>query len=167
MGKPGRPTKLDDAVTDIICGAVQKHLSLEDACDLAGVDPETVRRWIVKGEKQKSGPHAVFVGELKKARAFGKMDLLGKIGDDPSWQAKAWILERRYPGEFGRRQALEVTGKEGGPLAMDVETHHTMDVVVTLKPAEGKEIDNPYLPPPPARIQPKTVDVATVPADPP
>lgn len=37
-----------------------------------------------------------------------------KIERPPHWQAAAWLLERKFPGEFGRRQAIDHSGEIGG-----------------------------------------------------
>lgn len=37
------------------------------------------------------------------------------------WQAAAWLLERRFPDEFGRRN-VEVSGPGGGSIAIEERT---------------------------------------------
>jgi hypothetical protein len=41
-----------------------------------------------------------------------------KIFEADAWQASAWMLERKWHDEFGRRQLLENIGKDGGPINM-------------------------------------------------
>lgn len=36
----------------------------------------------------------------------------------PEWTAAAWMLERRHPRKYGKLIRQEVTGQEGGPVAM-------------------------------------------------
>ena len=56
-----------------------------------------------------------FLEAIKKAEGDGKDFIKDvcktRIIDDPSWQSAAWWLERNYPEEFGRRQAIEHSGK--------------------------------------------------------
>jgi hypothetical protein len=33
-----------------------------------------------------------------------------------NWTAAAWWLERRRPEDFARRERVEMTGKDGGPI---------------------------------------------------
>lgn len=34
----------------------------------------------------------------------------------PIWNRDAWLLERRHPHAYGNRNAVELTGAEGGPV---------------------------------------------------
>lgn len=38
-----------------------------------------------------------------------------------SWQAAAWMLERRFPDLFARTIRQEITGAQGGPVAVDLD----------------------------------------------
>jgi len=44
-----------------------------------------------------------FFEDIKKAIATCKVSLMEKIKNDDSWQSKAWLLERRFPDEFGKQ----------------------------------------------------------------
>lgn len=78
-------------------------LGLNDA-DIAaylGVAPETLSRWRnhPRTENQRQLCQA-----LKKADAERKGVLLDRIikASDTTWQAAAWLLERRYPAEYAK-----------------------------------------------------------------
>ena len=38
----------------------------------------------------------------------------------PQWQAGAWLAERTYPDEYGRKNRFEMTGKDGGPVEVSL-----------------------------------------------
>ena len=43
--------------------------------------------------------------------------LVAEAAVDPkNWTAAAWWLERRRPDHFARRERVEMTGKDGGPI---------------------------------------------------
>lgn len=72
------------------------------------VRPETFSRWInhpvTDNQRQLSQ-------ELQKVEAAYKASLLTGIynaGVNGSWQAFAWILERKYPDEYARRERSTV-----------------------------------------------------------
>ena len=55
------------------------------------------------------GLYLEFVEALKKSEATAEANLLSIIQADPSWQSKAWILERRCPEHWGRRGRLDAS----------------------------------------------------------
>ncbi|MDV6237619.1 hypothetical protein CH379_018455 [Leptospira ellisii] len=46
--------------------------------------------------------------ELQEKEALAKIKLLSDIQKSDSWQAKAWILERRWPEEWGRKDKVSI-----------------------------------------------------------
>jgi transposase-like protein len=62
-----------------------------------------------------------FLVSVKKARASAEAHHLAKVREDPSWQSSAWWLERSFPDRWGRKDRVEVTGKDEGPLIVEVE----------------------------------------------
>jgi transposase len=62
-----------------------------------------------------------FAEQVEAAQARAVAPLLDRIrtaADNGQWQAAAWILERRWPGEFGRRDRLQT--ENTGPLEVIV-----------------------------------------------
>jgi hypothetical protein len=84
----------------------------------AGADP----RRAPQGHDQEGGggshDEPEFAEAVKAAEADSQQELLKKIwtASDQQWQAAAWMLERRWPQDFARRQALEMSGPDGGPI---------------------------------------------------
>lgn len=82
--------------------------SRNDAADYIGVGRTTLHDLIEKDED--------FAEQVKKAESAGKIKHMKKVGNAPAWQASAWMLERKWPKEFGAKQQLEHTGADGGPI---------------------------------------------------
>jgi hypothetical protein len=61
------------------------------------------------------------VTEDAKGNVTTKTVVVEKV--EKSWQANAWLLERRYPAEFALVNRMELSGPGGGPirLSADVE----------------------------------------------
>lgn len=79
-----------------------------------GISHETFYRWLKLGEEKKTGPAHEFSETIKKGRAHLEGDCLKDIiqaGKSGEWQARAWILERRWPEDYGKRDKLDVTAK--------------------------------------------------------
>lgn len=75
------------------------------SAELAGITPTTFYNWQVRAEKGES-PYLELFKDLKEAEAEAQRGLLELIHLDPSWQSKAWILERRWPAMYGRKDAV-------------------------------------------------------------
>jgi hypothetical protein len=101
----GRPSKLDDVTAQRIVEAVRVGAPWYLAADAGGVGRSTLRQWKQKGATGEE-PYASFLARLKSAEGAGAVKSLERIqraADNGTWQADAWLLERRYPKAFGRR----------------------------------------------------------------
>lgn len=154
----GRPTKLDADAAEVIVRILEIPQSIATACEAAGIDEKTYHNWAKRGkaaakaaEKGEDVPEADapflhFFRRTKKARATGKVELLDVIRavardrqEPKRWQAAAWLLERMYPKEFGRRYIkLEASGPDDGPI----QTTGSATVTVVL---EGGAPDTPHM----------------------
>lgn len=101
MAKPGPKLKIDADAERRIVAIVSAGGSLNDAADCIGVDRKTVSNRM-RGD-------AEFSHRVKKAVAEGKIRLLEKIGKSREWKAAAWMLERKWGAEFGKK--VEHRGK--------------------------------------------------------
>lgn len=100
---------------------------METAAAFSGVSPATFRAWLVDGRRAEGMPRpqgeeitlkVELVSRVEVAIADFKLSLTGGIfqhGRD-SWQAWAWLAERRFPDEFGRRQRIEHGNADGEPF---------------------------------------------------
>lgn len=70
---------------------------------------------------------------------------------DGEWKAAAWLCERTHPDEFARRTAVEVTGKAGAPLTLDIKMDDLLDALSKLKPQDSR-FDDPVSPPPNGKV---------------
>jgi len=65
-----------------------------------------------------------FLEIVKKGRSVAIKENLDNItlaGKDPDhWQASAWFLERTDPEHFGRKERVELSGKDGKPIVIKV-----------------------------------------------
>ena len=110
----GRPTKFDTEVADRICEAISLGNTWNLAARAGGVDPKTLREWKARGRAGEE-PYGPFLLRLKKAEAEATNEALRVIRDAAqagTWQAAAWLLERRHPRSFGRSHVrADITAK--------------------------------------------------------
>jgi len=95
-----RTTKQTPAAIDRLVEAVELGATWELAAAAAGVDVSTVHRWHADESNRE------FCDRLKRAEAVGALAALRSIHEAAvggTWQAAAWLLERRYPADYGRR----------------------------------------------------------------
>lgn len=110
MGKP----KLTRDLVRKACELKRKGLSNQDICNALHVTTTAFYGWIQTeksdGTKlQKTELQLALIDGLKEAETDFKQSLIAKVvkhaGDQ--WQAAAWMLERKYPQEFGKVDRLQ------------------------------------------------------------
>ena len=105
----GRRSKLTKQLIERICEQVEAGNYIRTACGNVGISESTFHALREKGESGFGGLYLEFVEALKKSEAAAEANLLSIIQADPSWQSKAWILERRCPEHWGRRGRLDAS----------------------------------------------------------
>ena len=122
----GRPSKLNPKVQARIIQALLACNTLEAAAAYGGIHYATMREWILKGEKCKSGKYHEFAEAIKKAQDEAEAMLIAEIRAHgrKTWQALAWLAERRHPERWAKPNRYEVSGPDGGPIKVeDARTH--------------------------------------------
>jgi hypothetical protein len=108
--------KYSPETTNDICKNIEIGLSKRDSAILSDITEETFYTWIrdrpefaeaVKKAMAKFKSNNLRI--IQMAAAPKRTDEKGKVVGGGQWQAGAWLLERRLPGEFGLRQQIEFT----------------------------------------------------------
>lgn len=135
-------SKLTDEMIEMLVHLKGKGLTDKAVCEGAGISLSLLQNWIRLGKNaMASGRENKYLEFLKlyqqaeTAYKMGLLDLVHHEASAGSWSASAWLLERCYPQEYGRR-ALELTGKHGGPI----QTASTVDVAVDLKKLSDEDL---------------------------
>lgn len=91
-------------------------MTIEAACLLAGIGRTTYYRWLDEDEK--------WSDECKSAVRFAEAVLLERVKqlamDKMDWRAFAWILEKRFPDDYGKRQELKVESTQSSDGTAEV-----------------------------------------------
>jgi transposase len=127
MGRrSGAPLILNEKLQNDLCNLLRIGISIEDACDQVGIHHATYYNWnrqaLAAQKKRKLNDEQTrylnFFEAVKKARAESKIRCVISIDkaanklDD--WRAAAWLLERRFPEEYGRRDQVKVHEAQQG-----------------------------------------------------
>jgi len=111
----GRRTRLTNKTRDTILKGIRLGLTHERAAQLAGITARTFYTWKSKGEKGTAPIYIQFLQALKKAEVEGEaanIQVIVKAGQEGTWQAAAWLLERRHPERWARVQKIEIDWKQ-------------------------------------------------------
>lgn len=129
---PGRPPKISDEIITSIIGALKDCQSYKSAAAIAGISEKTFYNYRDRGVEvllaREENPNAElteyddlyvrFVTRIAEAEAEIEGNLVKRIynAGAETWQANAWILERRFGDRWGQKQHVEVGGAAGRPI---------------------------------------------------
>ncbi len=140
-GRVGRPTLLDINKAYSVLHSISQVGSIEGAAAMNGISATTYYNWMRHGKRMteweaegnrlepEDEKFAILYRNVNQAlshleiRNFEKVQAAALAG---TWQAAAWILERRFPGRWGRRYP-------GDKSAVSISTQR-----VTVAPAREK-----------------------------
>ncbi|MFA6728968.1 MAG: hypothetical protein WCS17_12265 [Prevotella sp.] len=109
-----RKTKLTPQLQEQIGNNITLGMPLKFAAEAVGITEQTFYNWLKRGETESKGQFFEFNEHVKECQAKAvqlHLKLITKAASEGSWQASAWILERRHPSEFGRREKIELDAK--------------------------------------------------------
>lgn len=114
-------SKLDKEMLATMVGMKRRGFSNRDICRAVGINEATFYRWLVRD----TSLHRALCKGIKKAEAEYKAELLELImgaarKSERNWCAAAWLLERKYPDEYGRGCAGSGAGVAGEAAAPQV-----------------------------------------------
>ena len=102
----------DQAVNRLI-EALRIGMTRRAACGVAGFSATTLYRMMGNDD-------GTLVAAMEKAEAEAEATystIVANAAADPkNWTAAAWWLERRHPSDYAKRERVEMTGKDGGPI---------------------------------------------------
>lgn len=103
--RAGRPSKFTPAVRSRLVDAIRIGNHYEPACRAAGISFQTFRTWLMRGERDKSGPYFEFFEAVKAAEAEAEVRAvtLWSKAMPKDWRAAKEFLERRHPARWSQR----------------------------------------------------------------
>ena len=113
---------LDDSVWQRLNQAISVGAYIEDACVFAGISSRQFRRWRELAE-QGVEPYAEKWEEINKSESQAIVRNLFNIqnaSNNGTWQASAWLLERKYPDKYGKKDTVNILDNQNN---FDVELY--------------------------------------------
>lgn len=125
MKKMARPPKYNPQTVQIILDAIRDCMTYASAAEAGGISYDTFNEW--------RKHHAEFSEAVLKANADAKLALLRQVkaATKRDWRSAAWMLEHRFPDEFG--------GKDNVNLNIDL-TDPNIPIEVLERLAKGESI---------------------------
>jgi hypothetical protein len=93
----------------MIIEALQLGMTIELASKYAGIEQKTFYNWMNRGRREGEGIYFQFLQAIEKAiakSALVNMAIIQKAAKEGTWQASAWIMERRH--KYHAKQEPEV-----------------------------------------------------------
>ena len=107
---PGGPkTRLTPAVRRKIVTAIEEcACSLDAAAAQAGIHPSTLYRWLAQGRQEAAGAFRELHQAVTAAKARSEVALARLVAQagEKDWRAAAWLLERRFPDDYGSQLTI-------------------------------------------------------------
>jgi transposase-like protein len=98
--KRGRKSLLNETLQKQICDLLAQGHTVSAVCGSAGIGERTFYDWLQR--------HPHFSQAATRAIGQSKIALLDKLRQADDWRAQSFLLERRWPTEFGKTEARVV-----------------------------------------------------------
>jgi len=93
-------TKYTMILAHQICEHVSKGIPMRQAAQALGISESTFHRW----RRDKDD----FAEMIDQAIGVSESRLITEISVNEDWRAKAWILERRFPERWSKREQIDM-----------------------------------------------------------
>jgi hypothetical protein len=140
--KPKDPKRKEEEVLkiiDLIVAGLEAGMSVTKASRAAGLNPRTYYQWAEWAKKGKK-PWATHWERIEYAQDRGMVVLAGRVmtASKKDWRAAAWMLERRDPKQWGKREHQSVEHSGEVKQQVTVSTMSTAERLARIKELEAK-----------------------------
>lgn len=118
--KAGRPTKLTPELLIEMERCFRLGMNHRRVCDRLLISEGVFYHWVrqAKADDEQgktNSPYLKFLITIQRAQAEFDDKHLEKIGDDPDWRARAWLLERNRPEQFAPKETQRTSDEVDRP----------------------------------------------------
>jgi len=112
----GRPSKYSVSYCDEVIAHMSEGYSLESFAGVIGVAASTVWKW---NKEIDEFSEAVNIGKAKAALIWEKRLAILATTNEGNATATIFALKNRFPDQWRDKQEHELTGANGGPIAIE------------------------------------------------
>lgn len=128
-------TKYSSMIAHNICDLISKGVPLKQAAKAVNISEQTLHNWRKKKED--------FAEMVEQALGVSEVRLISEISTHEDWRAKAWILERRFPERWSKREKIEMNVQHSSGIeevkAMFEQTNSLLSIENEDQPSEDNE----------------------------
>lgn len=141
----GQPEKIDNPeLRETIINFIKAGNYIQTACEAAGIHPSTYCLWRQRAEQAeiegKKDKYSEFFNAIKKAEKEAEAFLVANIKNAAvkkgAWQAAAFLLERKYPAQWGRKDMQKQ--EHSGTIAVEYQKLTDEQLEERLLSMQGK-----------------------------
>lgn len=107
-----RKTRLNQEIIKEVSDCISLGMSYAATAGAIGVTPETFQNWLKWGKEANKDPiYSQFLAEVRSAESRLMHDCLLKLrksAETGNIETVKWILERRYPLDYGKKNSLDI-----------------------------------------------------------
>ena len=122
-GHKNQELQLDYLTKEKLCVYMQKGLDIDDAAKLCGISPYMLSVYRSDPEFEE------YVQECKVRCEESNLDNIKDAGDGGMWNASAWILERKFPEKYAKKDTVrhEYDVKLSSLLKLIIDAVNTLE----------------------------------------
>lgn len=109
-----RPSKMTEEIKEKLIGCIKMGLPIKESCNVAGIHESTYFNWKNYAKDDKRGDqneYIEFFESLKMAESEAQARIVKKLHESNNPTSLQFILERRWPKIWGRRDKVDLGGK--------------------------------------------------------
>lgn len=111
---PKKTLAHNEELVQALCDSIASGMYVNLACQSVGIGTSTLSIWKQKGQQGIKPYDQVWKRiQIAEAKAIERrIKRIEEAGENGSWQADAWYLERRYPHLFGKRDTVAIENQD-------------------------------------------------------
>jgi hypothetical protein len=110
----------NEELVQALCDSIATGMYVNLACQSVGIGTSTLSIWKQKGQQGIKPYDEVWRRiQIAEAKAIERRIIrIEQAGENGSWQADAWYLERRYPHLFGKRDTVAIENQDNSKVRL-------------------------------------------------
>lgn len=123
-----RKPKLNQVFIERAADLLRTGCFQKNVCELLGVAEQTWYRWLREGQAAEKGIKRDFYEAVNAANAEAEINLVAELQrvahEEKEWRAVAWMLERKFPERWARKDRTKAEAEKGVITELKVKVEY-------------------------------------------